>query len=114
MDPMSIQRLWSSLLMRMSAPVSAAVNAKLANWLPWSLLKMSGVPKCASASSAALTQKPTLIVFDSRHASNLRVAQSIIVTSCGEPRTRDDVGRGVSLRIASVRAALPAEGSSAL
>ena len=34
----------------------------------------------ASASSSAATQKPASIVFDSRHASTLRVAQSMIAT----------------------------------
>jgi hypothetical protein len=39
-----------------------------------------GLPNRASASSSAATQKPASIVFDSRHASTLRVAQSMIAT----------------------------------
>ena len=53
------------------AAASAPVKATLVNWLPWSVLKISGVPYVASASSRAATQNETSIVFDNRHARNL-------------------------------------------
>ena len=59
MNTLSIQRPRPSMLMRISASFSTAVKAKPVNWLPWSVLKMSGRPKRASASSSAITQKPT-------------------------------------------------------
>lgn len=39
------------MLMETSAVVGMRVNAWLVNWLPWSVLKISGVPWRASASS---------------------------------------------------------------
>jgi hypothetical protein len=66
--------------MRMPAWASVPVKAALVNWLPWSVLKMSGLPKRMSASSSAPTQNDTSIVFDSRHASTARLAQSITAT----------------------------------
>ena len=64
----------------MPAAASMPVKAALVNWLPWSVLKISGRPKRASASSSASTQNETSIVFDSRHASTARLAQSMIAT----------------------------------
>jgi len=45
-----------SIEMTTPASLSTAVNARLVNWLPWSVLKISGLPKRASASSIASTQ----------------------------------------------------------
>ena len=56
------------------------VKAALVNWLPWSVLKMSGRQKRASASSSAVTQNEVSVVLDSRHASTARLAQSMIAT----------------------------------
>jgi hypothetical protein len=39
--------------MRTTAAASVPVKEALVNWLPWSALKMSGLPKCARASSSA-------------------------------------------------------------
>ena len=50
--------------MRTSASISTPVKSALVNWLPWSVLKISGVPYFASASSRAATQNETSIVFD--------------------------------------------------
>ncbi|MGY4501267.1 hypothetical protein ACVWYH_005198 [Bradyrhizobium sp. GM24.11] len=50
------------------------------NWLPLSVLKISGVPYFASASSRAATQNETSIVFDNRHARTARLAQSMMPT----------------------------------
>jgi hypothetical protein len=44
------------------------------------VLKISGRPKRAIASSSAETQNELSIVFDSRHASTARLAQSITAT----------------------------------
>ena len=43
-----------------------AVKAKPVNWLPWSVLKISGTPYRARASSSASVQKLASSVFDSR------------------------------------------------
>jgi hypothetical protein len=51
------------------------------NWLPWSVLKISGLPQRASASSNASTQNAASIVLKSRQASTARENQSMIATS---------------------------------
>jgi hypothetical protein len=56
------------------------VKSSLVNWLPWSVLKISGRPCRASASSRASTQNSAPSVFDSRHASPARLTQSMITT----------------------------------
>src|SRR5262249_23654556 len=58
-----------SIEMRTPAVSSRPVKATLVNWLPCSLLKISGRPKRASASSSASRQNDTSMLFDSRHAS---------------------------------------------
>jgi hypothetical protein len=40
------------------------MKAKLVNWLPWSVLKISGQTKPAIASSSAATQKSASRVFE--------------------------------------------------
>ena len=60
----------------MPAAASMPVKAALVNWLPWSVLKISGRPKRASAE----TQNEVSMVFDSRHASTARLAQFMIAT----------------------------------
>ena len=64
----------------MPAAASVPVKAWLVNWLPWSVLKISGLPKRASASSRAATQNDTSIVLDSLNASTALDAQSMIAT----------------------------------
>jgi len=80
MKTLSIHRPRPSIEMRMPAAASAPVKAALVNWLPWSVLKMSGLPKRANASSSAETQNVTSIVFDSLHDSTARLAQSMTAT----------------------------------
>ncbi|MFK4492366.1 hypothetical protein ABIA45_007444 [Bradyrhizobium sp. USDA 336] len=57
----------------MFAPANAPVKAALVNWLPWSVLKISGLPYFTSAWSRAATQNETSIVFDNRHARTARL-----------------------------------------
>ena len=52
------------------------VNAMLVNWLPWSVLNISGAPKRVSASSNASIQKSVANVIDSRQLSTRRLNQS--------------------------------------
>ena len=46
----------------------------------WSVLKISGRPWRASASSSASTQNSAPSVFDSRHANTARLTQSMMTT----------------------------------
>ena len=55
---------------------SASVNAWLVNWLPWSVLKISGCPYLVNASSSASTQNAVSMLIDTRCANTLRLAQS--------------------------------------
>jgi hypothetical protein len=56
---------------------STPVKSSLVNWQPWSVLKISGLPYCARASSRASTQKSAPSVFDSRYANTARLTQSM-------------------------------------
>ena len=64
------------MLIAMAFAISMPVNAALVNWLPWSVLKISGRPCRASASSTASRQKSTSIVIDNRQARTRRLNQS--------------------------------------
>jgi hypothetical protein len=70
-----------SILMAISAAVRTLMKSIEVNWLPWSVLKMSGLPCRASASSSASIQKSALSVIDSRQARTLRLNQSTTVVS---------------------------------
>src|SRR5467141_4116993 len=78
-------RLLPSMLIVTSCRLSTPVKSSLVNWLPWSVLKISGRPKRASASSSASTQKSAPSVFDSRQASTARLCQSMIATRYTNP-----------------------------
>lgn len=60
------------MLIRIPAPCSTLVNAWLVNWLPWSLLKISGVPS-ASARFRASTQNELSSVIDISQLSTYRL-----------------------------------------
>ncbi len=64
------------MLMAMAFFTSRPVNAALVNWLPWSVLKISGLPCRTRASSTASRQNSTSIVIDSRQARTRRLNQS--------------------------------------
>lgn len=66
----------SSMLMRTPAPA----KARDVNWLPWSLLKISGVPR-ASARSRVLMQNELSSVTETSHAMAYLLNQSMIATS---------------------------------
>ena len=55
---------------------SRPVKASLVNWLPWSVLKISGFSFPERASSSASMQKEVSMVIDSFQASTRRLNQS--------------------------------------
>ena len=63
-----------SIEIRMPAACKRPVKAKLVNWLPWSVLKLSGLPCRARVSSSASVHKLASSVFDSRQARTNRLA----------------------------------------
>lgn len=62
------------------------MNSEQVNWAPWSVLKISGVPNFASASSSASTQKSAAMLLESRQARTLRLSQSMMATRYRKPR----------------------------
>src|ERR1700756_4178279 len=78
MNTLSIQRPRPSIEILTPVAASVPVKAALVNWLSWSVLKISGRPKRAKASSSADTQNEVSIVFDRRQASTARLPQSMI------------------------------------
>jgi len=64
------------MLILIAFPDSRSVNAALVNWLPWSVLKISGRPCRANASSSASRQNSTSMLIDTRQASTRRLNQS--------------------------------------
>jgi hypothetical protein len=86
MNTLSIHRPRPSIETRMPASCNNDTNRGLVNWLPWSVLKISGAPKLSIASATAAMQNSTSMVFDTHHASTLRLAQSITATRYKNPR----------------------------
>ena len=67
---LSMQRPLPSQLIMTPCRFGVPVKSSLVNWLPWSVLKISGRPYRASASSSASTQKSAASVLDRRHAKH--------------------------------------------
>jgi hypothetical protein len=80
MKTLSIQRPRPSIEILIPVAASTPVKAAPVNWLPWSVVKISGLPKRASASSSAATQNEASIVFDNRQVSTARLAESTTTT----------------------------------
>jgi hypothetical protein len=76
MNTLSKARPRPSMLIAMSRALSTPVNASLVNWQPWTVLKISGAPKSASAWRRQSTQNPASSVLEIRQASTLREYQS--------------------------------------
>ena len=70
----SIQRPRPSIEMRTPAFSNTPVKRGEVNWLPWSVLKISGQPNRAKASSRASMQNSTSMVFDTRRTDNNALA----------------------------------------
>jgi hypothetical protein len=71
--------------MRTPAPINTSVKAAPVNWLPRSVLKISGLPQRANASSNASTQNEASSVFESRQDNTARLAQSMTATRYRKP-----------------------------
>ncbi len=76
MKTLSRQAPRPSMLIAIAFSSSKPVNTVLVNWLPWSVLNISGRPWQASASSTASKQNSTSNVINSRHARTRRLNQS--------------------------------------
>jgi hypothetical protein len=64
------------MLIAMALSVSTRVKAWPVNCEPWSVLKISGLPWRAKASSTASTQNAASMVIERRHDSTRRLNQS--------------------------------------
>src|SRR5271165_1076820 len=101
MNTLSIQRPRPSMEIATPASASAPVKATEVNCEPWSVLKISGLPNRARASSSADRQNETSIVFDSRHASTARDTQvddRHEIEKAPPDRNVGDVGRPYGVR----------------
>ena len=76
------------LVFELPAACKCPVKAPLVNWLPWSVLKISGGPWRASASSRASTQKPASRAGSDRAAASWPHAVAARVGPLA-PSTRD-------------------------
>src|SRR6516225_8532265 len=79
-EMLSMHRPLPSMLIVIPWSFRVPVKSSLVNWLPWSVLKISGRPYWESASPSASIQKSAPSVFDSRHASTARLTQSMTTT----------------------------------
>ena len=79
MNTLSTHRPLPCILTAIPLASSNPVNASLVNWVPWSVLKISGLP-LSRASWSTSAQKSASIVLDNRHDSTYRLCQSMIAT----------------------------------
>ena len=70
----------ASIEMRIGRSLKMPSHSALVNWLPWSVLKISGLQYWLSARRRALAQKPASSVLKSSQARTLRLYQSRIAT----------------------------------
>ena len=80
MKTLSIQRPRPPIEIWTPGGSSVPVKARLVNWLAWSALKISALPKRAGPSASADTQNETSIILDNRRVGTARLAQSLIAT----------------------------------
>ena len=80
MNTLSIHRPRPSIEMGTPAVSSTPVKRGEVNWLPWSVLKISGRPNRVRASSRASMQNSASMVFDNRQDRTFRVDQSMMAT----------------------------------
>jgi hypothetical protein len=73
-----------SMLIAVPACAKRLVTARLVNWTPWSMLKISGHP-CTSATSRASRRKAGASELDSCQANTYRLNQSIRATRYRHP-----------------------------
>ena len=73
MNRLSLRQPLPSIEMQTPWFISKPVKAAPANWLPRSVLKISGVPYLVIASSTASVQNSVSIEIDSRQASTRRL-----------------------------------------
>ena len=69
------------MLIAMPFLISRPVNAAPVNCEPWSVLKTSGLPCLASASSNVSTQKAASMVIDTRHDRTRRLLNQSSATA---------------------------------
>ncbi len=82
---------FEGMLMRMPSSFSRPVKAWLVNWLPWSVLKISGFPFPRRASSKASRQNETSMVIDSRQLSTRRLNQSTTAARYGKQKAPNEL-----------------------
>ena len=85
MNTLSSQRPLPSMLIFTPASFSTPVNPSPVNWLPWSVLNISGLPYFANASANASTQKSASMVLLRRQLSSFLECQSSTATKYMKP-----------------------------
>src|SRR2546427_5333124 len=85
MNRLSIHRPRPSMLTSTPTDSTASRYASLVNWLPWSVLEISGCLPLASAAAQARIQNSLSRLLDNSQASTYRLHQSITATKYMNP-----------------------------